>query len=92
MDAQPVRVLEFSERVMRNHTIKYIDILWINQTEWEATWELESTMRNKYTDLFLTGKFFVVHVSLSYLGSVIEAAEFEDEFFLEGENVTPKKY
>jgi hypothetical protein len=33
MDAQPVHVLEFSERVMRNRTIKYVDILWINQTK-----------------------------------------------------------
>jgi hypothetical protein len=52
IDAQPVCVLESSERVMRNHTIKYIKILWSNQTEREATWELESTMRNKYPDLF----------------------------------------
>jgi hypothetical protein len=62
IDAQPVRVLEFSERIMRNRTIKYIKILWSNQTEREATWELESTMPNKYPDLFETGKFFVVHV------------------------------
>jgi hypothetical protein len=62
MDAQPVHVLEFSERVMCNHTIKYVKILWSNQTEREATWELEPTMRNKYPDLFETGKFFVVHV------------------------------
>ena len=67
MDAQPVRVLEFSERVMRNRTIKYVKILWSNQTEREATWELESTMRNKYPDLFETGKFFVVHVSPIFL-------------------------
>jgi hypothetical protein len=52
IDAQPVRVLEFSERVMRNRTIKYVKILWSNQTEREATWELESTMRNKYPELF----------------------------------------
>jgi hypothetical protein len=52
IDAQSVCVLESSERVMRNHTIKYIKILWSNQTEREATWELESTMRNKYPDLF----------------------------------------
>jgi hypothetical protein len=50
--AQPVHVLEFSEHVMRNHTIKYVKILWSNQTEREATWELESIMRNKYPDLF----------------------------------------
>jgi hypothetical protein len=37
IDAQPVRVLEFSERVMHNHTIKYVKILWSNQTEREAT-------------------------------------------------------
>jgi hypothetical protein len=62
IDTQPVHVLEFSERVMRNRTIKYVKILWSNQTEGEAIWELESTMRNKYPDLFETGKFFVVHV------------------------------
>jgi hypothetical protein len=67
IDAQPVRVLEFSECVMRNHTIKYIKILWSNQTKREATWELESTMCNKYPDLFETGKFFVVHVSPIFL-------------------------
>jgi hypothetical protein len=33
IDAQPMHVLEFSERVMRNHTIKYIKILWSNQTK-----------------------------------------------------------
>jgi hypothetical protein len=36
IDAQPVRVLEFSERVMRNSTIKYVKILWSNQTERET--------------------------------------------------------
>jgi hypothetical protein len=67
IDAQPMHVLEFSERVMHNRTIKYIKILWSNQTEREATWELESTIRNKYCDLFETGKFFVVHVSPIFL-------------------------
>jgi hypothetical protein len=67
IDAQPVRVLEFSERVMRNRTMKYVKILWSNQTEREATWELESTMHNKYPDLFETDKFFVVHVSPIFL-------------------------
>jgi hypothetical protein len=52
IEAQPVHVLEFSERVMRNHIIKYVKILWSNQTKREATWVLESTMRNKYPDLF----------------------------------------
>jgi hypothetical protein len=52
IDAQLVRVLDFLEHVMRNRTIKYIKILWSNQTEREATWELESIMRSKYSDLF----------------------------------------
>jgi hypothetical protein len=38
MDAQPVRVLEFFECVMHNRTIKFIKILWSNQTEQETTW------------------------------------------------------
>jgi hypothetical protein len=67
IDAQPVCVMEFSKCVMRNRTIKYVKILWSNQTEREATWELESIMRNKYPDLFYTGKFFVVHVSPIFL-------------------------
>jgi hypothetical protein len=33
IDAQLVRVLEFSERVMCNRTINYIKILWSNQME-----------------------------------------------------------
>jgi hypothetical protein len=76
---------------MRNHTIKYIKILWSNQTEREATWELELTMRNKYPDLFCS-LWYIFHQS--FFGFVIEATEFEDEFFCRGggvENVTPKK-
>jgi hypothetical protein len=84
IEAQPVHVLEFSERVMRNRTIKYIKILWSNQTEREATWELESTMRNKYPNIFETGKFFVVHVHQPSSSFFVEAAEFKDEFFLGG--------
>jgi hypothetical protein len=37
IDAQLVRVLEFSKRVMCNCTIKYVKILWSNQTERKAT-------------------------------------------------------
>jgi hypothetical protein len=37
IDAQPVHVLEFSEHVMCNLTIKHVKILWSNQTEREAT-------------------------------------------------------
>jgi hypothetical protein len=52
IDTQPVHVLEFSKRVMHNRTIEYVKILWSNQMEREATWKLESTMRNKYLIFF----------------------------------------
>jgi hypothetical protein len=91
IDAQLVRVLEFSERVMRNRTIKYVKILWSNQMEREATWELESTMRNKYPDLFETGKFFVVHVSPIFLWLCRRSSRIRGRILFRGENVTQKK-
>jgi hypothetical protein len=91
IDAQLVRVLEFSERVMCNRTINYIKILWSNQTEREATWELESTMRNKYPDLFETGEFFVVHVSPIFLWLCRRSGRIRGRILFRGENVTPKK-
>jgi hypothetical protein len=91
IDAQLVRVLEFSERVMCNRTINYIKILWSNQMEREATWELESTMRNKYPDLFETGEFFVVHVSPIFLWLCRRSGRIRGRILFRGENVTPKK-
>ncbi|WVZ94657.1 LOW QUALITY PROTEIN: hypothetical protein U9M48_040523 [Paspalum notatum var. saurae] len=49
-EARLVRILDESERVLRHRTLKYV--LWTNQTEREATWELESRMRLKYPELF----------------------------------------
>jgi hypothetical protein len=55
-EAQPVRILEEADRVMRHRTLKFVKVLWTNQTEREATWELESNMREKYPELFTTGE------------------------------------
>lgn len=55
-EARPVKILEESERVLRHRTLKYVKVLWTNQTEREATWELESNMREKYPELFTTGE------------------------------------
>jgi hypothetical protein len=52
-----VRILESSERVMRRRTIKYVKVLWTNQSEHEATWELEEQMRQKYPELFVISEF-----------------------------------
>ena len=47
-----MRILEEPERVMRHRMIKYVRVLWSQQTEHEATWELEPRMREKYPELF----------------------------------------
>jgi len=39
-EARPVRILEEADKVLRRRTLKYLKVLWTNQTEWEATWEL----------------------------------------------------
>jgi hypothetical protein len=55
-ESHPVRILETSERVLRRKTFKYVKVLWTDQTEQEATWELESEMRKKYPELFQFGE------------------------------------
>ena len=42
MECHPVHILDFSDRVMQNRTIKYVEVLWTNQSEREATCELEA--------------------------------------------------
>ena len=56
MEFYPVRILDFSDHVMQNRTIKYVKVLWTNQSEREATWELEVQMHEKYPELFKSGK------------------------------------
>ena len=51
-ESRPVRILEMSEMVLRRKTFKYVKVLWTNQTEREATWELESEIRETYPELF----------------------------------------
>lgn len=45
---------------MRRRTIKFVKVLWSNQSEHEATWELEEHMRTKYPELFKTGEYYKV--------------------------------
>ena len=56
MECHLVCILDFSDRIMRNRTIKYVKVLWTNQSEREATWELEAQMHEKYPELFKSGK------------------------------------
>ncbi|KAG2561280.1 hypothetical protein PVAP13_8KG150402 [Panicum virgatum] len=52
MECHLVRILDFSDHVMRNRTIKYVKVLCTNQSEREATWELVAQMHEKYPELF----------------------------------------
>jgi hypothetical protein len=57
LECRPMRILESSERVMRRRSIKYVKVLWTNQSEREATWELEELIEQKYPELFALGEF-----------------------------------
>jgi hypothetical protein len=57
LECRPVCTLESLERVMRKRSIKYVKVLWTNQSEREATWELEELMWQKYPKLFVLGEF-----------------------------------
>nr|GEW82051.1 ribonuclease H-like domain-containing protein [Tanacetum cinerariifolium] len=46
------KLLDRQERVMRNKTIPFVKILWKNQPEREATWEIEESMRASYSRFF----------------------------------------
>ena len=55
-----MRILEGFDRVLRWGTLKYVKVLWTNQTQHETTWELESRMRKEYLELFTLGEYLNV--------------------------------
>jgi hypothetical protein len=57
LECRLVSILESSERVLRKRSIKYVKVLWTNQSEREATWELEELMQQKYPELFAVGEY-----------------------------------
>jgi hypothetical protein len=48
----PIKVLETSERVTRNKTIKMCKVQWSHHTEEEATWEQEEDLVAEFPDFF----------------------------------------
>ena len=48
----PVRILEHGVKKLRNKEIPLVKIQWKHHDEGEASWELESEMREKYPELF----------------------------------------
>ena len=49
---QPVKVLDWQVKSLRNKSVKLVKVLWRNPKVEESTWELESDMRSRYPHLF----------------------------------------
>ncbi|XP_074328172.1 uncharacterized protein LOC141666086 [Apium graveolens] len=45
-------ILDRQDRTLRNKLVRLVKVLWRNLKVEEATWELESEMRNRYPQLF----------------------------------------
>ncbi|XP_060959134.1 uncharacterized protein LOC133030414 [Cannabis sativa] len=48
---QPIQILDRKEKVLRNKTIPLVKVLWRNSKVEEATWELESQIRELFDNL-----------------------------------------
>ena len=51
-EEQPVKILAREVKKLRNRELPYVKVLWSNHEEREATWELESALRERYPHLF----------------------------------------
>ncbi|KAM1029938.1 hypothetical protein ACFX2C_033893 [Malus domestica] len=51
-DEEPVTILDWKEKVLRNKTVQLVKILWRNHSVENATWETEDRMREMYPRLF----------------------------------------
>ena len=49
---QPVDILDRVKKVLRNKIIPVVKVLWSGPAGQQATWETESSMRQKYPALF----------------------------------------
>ena len=50
---RPVRILDHAEKVLSRKTIPVVKVLWSGQTEREATWETEDSLKRRYPELFV---------------------------------------
>jgi len=51
-EERPLQILDYSVKQFRNKGIPLVKVSWANHTSYEATWETEADMRNKYSYLF----------------------------------------
>ncbi|XP_068305042.1 uncharacterized protein [Pyrus communis] len=51
-DEEPVTILDWKEKILRNKTVNLVKVLWRNHSVEEATWETEDRMKDLYPRLF----------------------------------------
>ena len=51
-EEEPVTILDWKDKVLRNKIIRMVKVLWRNHSVKEATWETEDRMRDMYPRLF----------------------------------------
>ncbi|XP_070665252.1 uncharacterized protein [Malus domestica] len=51
-DEEPVTILDWKDKTLRNKTVNLVKVLWRNHSAEEATWETEERMRDMYPRLF----------------------------------------
>ncbi|KAM1052657.1 hypothetical protein ACFX2C_000230 [Malus domestica] len=51
-DDEPMTILDWKDKVLRNKTVCMVKVLWRNHSVEEATWETEDRMRDMYPRLF----------------------------------------
>ncbi|KAM1156709.1 hypothetical protein ACFX2B_027171 [Malus domestica] len=51
-DEEPVTILDWKEKVLRNKTVQLVKVLWRNHLVEEAIWETKDQMREMYPRLF----------------------------------------
>ncbi|XP_062086246.1 uncharacterized protein LOC133792361, partial [Humulus lupulus] len=49
-EERPVQILDRKDKVLRNKIIPFVKVLWRNSKVEEATWELETAMRDQYPE------------------------------------------
>ena len=52
LEVKPVKILDWSEKELRNKKIYLVKVLWRSSQIEEKTWEKEAEMRRKYPELF----------------------------------------
>ena len=56
-EEEPIRILAREVKELRNKRVPLVKVLWLKHGIEEATWEPESSMKERYPNLF-TGKIF----------------------------------